>query len=232
VAEILIVEDDHTLGVTLEMSLRASGHEIVLCRTLEAARLAVSNAPPDLVLLDLGLPDGEGLDLLREMREAGSLTPILVLTAREMLRDRVEGLELGADDYITKPFELPELHARIDAFLRRLRWHGAGGKVEVGLLCVDFDRHECEVGGEPVNLTDLELRLLRYLVEREGKAVPREELITQVWGLPASTQTRSVDTFISRLRRFVEEDPSHPQCLLNIRGVGYRLVRPHRESTP
>lgn len=224
-AEILVVEDDRTLGMTLEMALTSSGHEARLCRTLEAARASLGRSSPDLIILDLGLPDGEGLDLCRELREAGRITPILVLTARESLRDRVAGLELGADDYVTKPFELPELIARVEAFLRRRRWHGAGGEVRVGRLRVDFDRHEASRDGEPIEMTDLELRLLHYLVDCEGRVVPREDLITQVWGLPASTRTRSPDVFVARLRRFIEEDPSRPELLLNIRGVGYRLVR-------
>jgi DNA-binding response OmpR family regulator len=228
VAEILVVEDDSTLGMTLEMSLSAHGHGVRLCRGLETARQAVRTLAPDLVILDLGLPDGEGMDLCRDLRRTGSKVPILILTARESLGERIEGLELGADDYITKPFELPELLARVEAFLRRQHWHGSGGKVRIGRLFVDFELREATRDGDPIELTDLELRLLRHLMEQEGRAVLRQELLTDVWGLPASTRTRTVDVFIGRLRRYVEEDPARPRHLLNVRGVGYRLVR--RES--
>ena len=224
-AEILVVEDDRTLGMTLEMSLSAHGHGVRLCRSLGAARQAVRALAPDLVILDLGLPDGEGMDLCRDLRKAGSRVPILILTARESLDERIEGLEHGADDYVTKPFELPELLARVDAFLRRQHWHGSGGKVRIGRLFVDFEQRQATRDGDPIALTDLELRLLRHLLEQEGKAVLRQELLTEVWGLPASTRTRSVDVFIGRLRRYVEDDPARPVHLLNVRGVGYRLVR-------
>ena len=222
-AMLLLVEDDDTLGMTLEVSLESSGHEICWCRSLGAAREALATSTPDLILLDLGLPDGHGLDLCRELRSAGSIIPIVALTAQGTLHARVEGLSAGADDYVTKPFELPELLARIQAQLRRKRWHGPGDRSQVGRLELDWPRHEAWQDGEPVTLTELELKLLRYLFEHADEVVSREELLTRVWEQDPATRTRTVDMFMARLRRYIEEDTSSPKHLLNVRGVGYRL---------
>ena len=158
------------------------------------------------------------------LRAEGSIIPIVVLTAQGTLHARVEGLGSGADDYVTKPFELPELMARIEAQLRRERWHGPGEITEVGKLSIDWRRREASRDGEPVNLTDLELRLLRYLLERGGQVVTREELLARVWRQDPSTQTRTVDVFMARLRRQIEDDTTRPRHLVNVRGVGYRLI--------
>lgn len=222
-ALLLLVEDDDTLGMTLEVSLRGVGHQTRWCRSLQSAREALDEHPPDLVLLDLGLPDGHGLDLCREMRDAGSIIPIVALTAQGTLHARVEGLSAGADDYVTKPFELTELLARIEAQLRRKRWHGPGDRVRVGRLEIDWQRREAWKDDEPVAMTELELRLLRYLVERAGQVVSREELLARVWGQAPTTRTRTVDVFMARLRRYIEDDTSSPKHLINVRGVGYRL---------
>ena len=222
-AVILLVEDDDTLGMTLEVSLAGLGHEIHWRQTLEGAREAMTSHPPDLVLLDLGLPDGHGLELCRQVRESGSIIPILVLTAQGTLHARVDGLAAGADDYVTKPFELPELLARVEAQLRRRRWHGPGERVSIGRLEINWQRREAWQDGDPVALTDLELRLLRYLTEQRGQVVSREELLARVWQQDPSTRTRTVDVFMARLRRYIEVDTAAPQHLLNVRGVGYRL---------
>ena len=222
-ALILIVEDDDTLGMTLEVSLSTVGHQTHWSRTLEDAKRAMSVAPPDLVLLDLGLPDGHGLELCRDIRSSGSIIPIVILTAQGTLHARVDGLAAGADDYVTKPFELPELLARIEAQLRRKRWHGPGERAAIGRLEVDWQRREAWQDGASVELTDLELRLLRYLVEQKGQVVSREDLLARVWHQDPSTRTRTVDVFMARLRRYIEEDTSAPRYLLNVRGVGYRL---------
>jgi DNA-binding response OmpR family regulator len=226
VAVLLLVEDDHTLGMTLEVSLAGEGHEIHLCRTLEAARRALVAHSPDLVLLDLGLPDGHGLELCRELRAQGSIIPIVVLTAQGTVHARVDGLDAGADDYVTKPFELQELLARLQAQLRRKRWHGPGERAVLGRLEIDWQRREAWQDGVPVELTDLELRLLRYLSERQGQVVSRQELLTRVWQQDPATRTRTVDVFMARLRRYIEADTSSPQHLVNVRGVGYRLKAP------
>ena len=180
-AHILLIEDADTLGMSLEMSLTGQGHEVTWCRNLETATASFGIRPPDLLLLDLGLPDGDGLAFCAYVRAEGSIAPIVVVTARDSLFSRVEGLKAGADDYVTKPFELPELLARVDALLRRQRWHGAGDVVEVGALEVDFRRRSARRQGIEVGLTELEFKLLRYLVDRAGEVVSREELLARVW---------------------------------------------------
>lgn len=226
-ARILVIEDDHTLGRSLELTLRSSGHQVRWAQTLADARQGIE-AGTDLLVLDLGLPDGDGLALCASLRETGQITPILVLSARSSLQDRVEGLTAGADDYLPKPFELPELLARVEALLRRTGWHGNEGSntVRIGKLVLDFEAWEARVGERLVPLTELEFKLARYLYENAGRVVSREELLRKVWDLPGSTRTRTVDVFISRLRRHIEEDGSHPRHLFNVRGVGYRLVVP------
>lgn len=227
-AELLLVEDDPTLGLSLRLALTAHGHEVRVAPNLAVARGA---KPADLVMLDLGLPDGDGLELVHEMRKRGDITPILVLTARATLADRCEGLRHGADDYLTKPFDLPELVARVDALLRRHGWTRPAaptqiGRATIGRLAVDFTTCECRCDGEPVTLSDLEMRFLRCLLENQGQVVSREELLTTVWELPATSRTRSIDTFVYRLRRLIETDPSRPAILLSVRGTGWRLCPP------
>lgn len=222
-ADILLVEDDDTLALSLEISLTDRGHAVTVCRTLGRAREVVGQVKPAVVVLDLGLPDGNGLDFCRELRDSGSIAPVLILTARGTLDARVEGLAIGADDYVTKPFELPELMARIEALLRRQGWHLPGEKVQIGALRVDFKRREAFRDDAPVELTELELEVLRYMLDRVDNPVSRGELLENVWGLDPSTRTRTVDVFVSRLRRHIEPDSARPRYLVNVRGVGYRL---------
>ncbi len=238
-AHVLLVEDDQTLGLSLRLALNAHGHDVQVAPTLATARRALTSPPhgviisapkgaPDIIVLDLGLPDGDGLELVAELRKRADITPILLLTARATLTDRVEGLRHGADDYLTKPFDLPELVARIDALLRRHGWTRptpatAIERATVGRLTVDFRTREASCDGEPVTLSDLELRFLRHLLDNPGTVVSREELLTDVWDLPATSRTRSIDTFVYRLRRVIETDPSRPAILLSVRGAGWRL---------
>ncbi len=221
---ILLVEDDNTLGLTLEMTLESAGHEVIWKTTLEDARKTLQSTPPDLLMLDLGLPDGDGIALCKELRTSGSTTPILILTARDTLVSRVTGLREGADDYVTKPFELPELMARVEVLLRRQRWNGPGESIQVGELCLELKSRRGKRDGNDVGMTDLEFRLLHYLAERPGQVLSRKTLLTEVWGQHGETQTRTIDVFMGRLRKYVETDPSSPKVLINVRGVGYRLV--------
>ena len=220
---LLLVEDDPTLALSLEVSLRARGHAVVVCRTLAQARRVSSEQGFDLILLDLGLPDGDGVDLCVDLRSRGSIVPILMLTARGTLEARVEGLGAGADDYLAKPFELSEMMARVDALLRRRRWHGPGDQVVIGRLRVDFRSREAWCDDELVHLTDMELRVLEYLVARAGDIVTREELLERVWRLSPQSKTRTVDVFMSRLRKSVEKTEK-AKVLVTVRGEGYRLI--------
>ena len=224
-ADVLIVEDDVTLALTLEAGLHLAGHAPRHAPTLAAARREVATVTPDAIVLDLGLPDGDGIDLCHELREAGNPVPLLILTARGTLDARVAGLRSGADDYLTKPFDMPELLARIDALLRRRRWPVQDPeRICAGRLEVDTRASKAWRDGEPFPMTALEMKLIAYLARREGEAVTRTELLEHVWDVRGDVKTRTVDMFILRLRRYLEPDPKQPRYLTSVRGVGYRLV--------
>ena len=229
---ILLIEDDQTLALSLRLALTAYGHQVDVAHSLAGAREKLANLAslamrPDILLLDLGLPDGDGLDLVIELRRKDDITPIIALTARGTLTDRVDGLQKGLDDYVTKPFDLPELVARVEALLRRHSWAKPSSdtleSATVGRLFVDFRTHEATCDGAAVSLSDLEVRFLKYLIDRAGLVVNREELLTEVWALPAQSRTRSLDTFVYRLRRLIEQDPAHPTILKSVRGAGWRI---------
>jgi DNA-binding response OmpR family regulator len=232
-SRILVVEDEDHLSEGLRFNLEAEGHEAVIARDGRAAVEALEAADPpfDLVLLDLMLPEMSGLDVARRTRAAGNYVPILILTAKDDTQELVRGLEEGADDYLTKPFRLDELLARVRGLLRRRRWDGvtepsdAQGPVAIGAVTVYFERFELETPGGIVNLTTRETALLRALVEREGEVITRGELLESVWGLRPETRTRVVDSFMVRLRRYIEPDPSRPRHIVSVRGHGYRLLR-------
>jgi DNA-binding response OmpR family regulator len=233
VPRILIVEDEAHLAEGLAFNLEAEGHQVEIAGDGRSAvaKLAEGGSAFDLVILDLMLPEMSGFEVARRTRASGNYVPILILTAKDDSSDLVRGIEEGADDYLTKPFKLDELLVRARALLRRRRWDGAAeGEDELrefrfGEVTVRFDRFEVETPGETVQLTTRELGLLRALIEREGEAVPRGELLESVWGLRPDTRTRVVDSFIVRLRRYVEKDPSRPRHIVSVRGHGYRFVR-------
>jgi len=232
VAHVLLVEDEVHIAEAIQFNLEAEGHEVTWVATGRAALDRLGAGPPvDLVILDLMLPEMGGFEVARRARATGNYVPILIVTAKDDPQDRVRGIEEGADDYLTKPFSLDELLARVRALLRRRRWDGvapdaAWSRSEViGRVTVHFDRFELETPEGPVRLTTREAGLLRALVEREGGALERGELLEQVWGLRPDTRTRVVDTFVHRLRRYIEPDPSRPRHIVSVRGHGYRLVR-------
>jgi DNA-binding response OmpR family regulator len=230
---ILVVEDEAHLAEGLAFNLEAEGHQVEIAGDGRSAvaKLAEAASAFDLVILDVMLPEMSGFEVARRTRASGNYVPILILTAKDDSRDLVRGIEEGADDYLTKPFKLDELLVRVRALLRRRRWDGAGEESDglrefsIGEVTVHFDRFEIETPRETIRLTAREIGLLRALIEREGEAVPRGVLLETVWGLRPDTRTRVVDSFIARLRRYIERDPSRPRHIVSVRGHGYRFVR-------
>ncbi|MGH9416402.1 MAG: response regulator transcription factor [Terriglobales bacterium] len=228
-SHILIVEDERHLAEGLRFNLQAEGHEASVVATGEAAldRLAAGTAV-DLMVLDVMLPGQDGFAVAAELRARRCFVPILMLTARGGAEDVLRGFASGADDYLAKPFELAILQARIQGLLRRRQWQSAPSAtdvVEFDGRRVDFTRQELRSGDRCWPLTLMEANLLRYLIQHEGTAVSRKAMLEQVWGLSEDTDTRAIDNFIVRLRRYLEDDPRRPRYLLTVRGVGYRFVR-------
>jgi two-component system alkaline phosphatase synthesis response regulator PhoP len=179
----------------------------------------------DLIILDIMLPRKNGMDVCRDLRQRGVPTPILMLTARGQTVDKVVGLKIGADDYLTKPFEMLELLARVEALLRRApAFAGAGGVYQFGAIRLDVRRTEVTLHGTPVTLSAKEFQLLRYLAEHRGTTVSRETLLSEVWGYGAVTSSRTVDVHVAWLRQKLEEDSRQPQWILTVHGMGYRLA--------
>lgn len=223
-ARILIVEDEEDLGGLLVYNLHAAGHEAEVARTGAAALARLQAFRPELVLLDLMLPDVSGSDVARMIRQSPEhpRLPIIMVTAKGQETDRVQGLELGADDYVVKPFSVQELMLRIRAVLRRAEGAETVEQVyRAGEIVLDTGRHEVRVTGAPVILTALEFRLLRTFLERPGRVQTREALLADVWGIEAEITTRTVDTHIKRLR---EKLGPAGDVIETIRGVGYKLV--------
>lgn len=231
-ARILVVEDEAHLAAGLKLNLELEGYQVDVARSLrETGAQLVQGSVYDLMILDVMLPDGDGYSLCRKLRDAGNYTPVIMLTARSRPDDRVRGLDSGADDYLAKPFELSELLARVRSALRRSSWAARDSTVEstrgtlsFGQAAINFDTHEATAAGKPVRLTQLELDLLYYFARNPGRVLLREELLEQVWKLRNAPNTRSVDNFISRLRKYFEPQPERPRFFLSHRGAGYKFV--------
>jgi two-component system alkaline phosphatase synthesis response regulator PhoP len=225
-SRILLVEDDPGLILTLSDRLRSEGYAVEVREDGDSGLAAAMGESYDLVLLDVMLPKRNGFDVCRKLREGGAGVPILMLTARGEVVDKVVGLKSGADDYLTKPFETMELLARIEALMRRapVRRSRDQGGFQLGALAVDFRRAEVTRNGEAVQLSAREYRLFCYLIDHCEEMVSREELLTQVWGVSAQTDTRTVDVHIAWLRQKLEENPRFPRYLHTIRGQGYKLA--------
>jgi two-component system alkaline phosphatase synthesis response regulator PhoP len=223
---ILLVEDEPSLVITLSDRLKSEGYEVETAGDGPLALALATSAAFDLIVLDVMLPGISGFDVCRDLRQRGILVPILMLTARAQVVDRVVGLKLGADDYLSKPFEMMELLARIEALLRRARTpvSDALGSYAFGDVMVDFRRAEVTRDGRPLPLSALEFKLLRYLIENRGKVISRDELLDRVWGYDATAQTRTVDVHVASLRQKVEPLPSRPQFILTVHGLGYKFA--------
>jgi DNA-binding response OmpR family regulator len=234
---VLVVEDEQHLAEGLRFNLEAEGYQVRVVETGEAALEVLAAGPQDfdVVVLDVMLPGKDGFSVISELRHAGQYIPTLMLTARGRPDDVLHGFSAGADDYLTKPFELAILIARIRGLLRRREWLQAAVNhvaspppanevFTFGDKTVDFDALELRVRDQVFRLTLMEANLLRYLVQREGKPVSRKAMLEEVWSLHEDTDTRAIDNFIVRLRRYIEDDPTKPRHLLTVRGVGYRFV--------
>jgi DNA-binding response OmpR family regulator len=234
VPSILLVEDEEHLAAGIRFNLELEGYEVETIadglRALDRVVPAPEGAAPapgfDLVILDVMLPGLDGFQIAERMRQAGNYTPVLMLTAKGLPEDVVEGLQAGADDYLPKPFDLAVLLARVRSLIRRRDWArgSAGETVTLGPVVVDFANFEVRKGGAVAQLTLLEAMLLKLLVERRGQVVTKAEILEKVWNLNPDTETRAIDNFVMRLRRHLEEDAKSPRLLLTVRGVGYRLA--------
>jgi two-component system alkaline phosphatase synthesis response regulator PhoP len=242
VSRVLIVEDEAHLATGLQFNLQEEGHSAEIASDGETAlnTLLVRHEQFDAIVLDIMLPGKDGFAVAAELREAKNFVPILMLTARGRPEDVLEGFASGADDYIAKPFELPILLARLQGLLRRTEWMrqpqepvseestGANDEHELDEFAfpggtIDFVNLELRAKGTVTRLTVMEAELLRHLIRNRGRVVSRKSILEQVWGLREDTDTRAIDNFIVRLRRYIEENPSRPKHLLTVRGVGYRF---------
>lgn len=228
-SRILLVEDEKNVGSTLIERLQKEGFEVVWVTTQEGACLQILGRGFDLAILDVGLPDGSGFEVAKFLRNKQPSAAVIFLTAFGTPEDRIRGLELGAEDYIVKPFHLKELILRVKNGLKRAHYlagsiEGSSAPIQVGQAMIHFLKFEAEVGGQIQSLSHKETALLKLMVERRGLVVSRDEILNQVWSEDEFPTPRTVDNFIMRLRRLVEVNPEKPQVIRSIRGIGYQLV--------
>jgi DNA-binding response OmpR family regulator len=233
-SRILVVEDERHIAQGLRFNLEAEGHSVQIAEDGESAldRMLGKNELFDLVLLDVMLPGKDGFTVARELRQKQNFAPILMLTARGRPEDVLKGFESGADDYLPKPFNLDILVARVGGLLRRKNWLQTANEAVPSQAdefsfagkTVDFQKLQLRNGQQVFQLTLMETELLRYLIRNSGRPVSRKEILEQVWGLKEDTDTRAIDNFIVRLRRYIEGDPTKPRHLLTVRGLGYQFV--------
>ena len=226
---ILVVEDEEHLARGLKLNFELEGFHVEVAQTAREAGRALMSSSFNTILLDVQLPDIDGFTFCERLRESGNYTPVIMLTVKASAEDRVRGLEVGADDYLPKPFDFAELLARVRSQLRRSSWEQStsserpSNNVTLGAGRVDFETHKVTVAGQSVVLTKLELDLLRYFMTHPGRVLSRQELLENVWKLRNYPRTRTVDNFIVRLRRHFEPDPSNPRYFVSVRGAGYRF---------
>ena len=223
--KVLVVEDDPGILRTVADNLRFEQYDVTTATDGETAYALYERDQPDLIVLDLMLPRMSGLELCRKLRADDVQIPVLMLTARSQEADRVRGLDLGGDDYVTKPFSMPELMARVRALLRRtMTAPGAPDALKFGQAQVDFERYAAHRRGRPVEMTRKEFALLRFLASRKNTVVTRDEILNKVWGLESYPVTRTVDNHIASLRSKLESNPAHPAHIQTVHGVGYKFV--------
>ena len=230
---ILLVEDEESLGAGLEYNLGEEGYQVVRARDGKQAVNSFPEHPIDLVILDIMIPYIDGFEVAETIRDLSPQVPILMLTARTAPADRIRGLKSGADDYLAKPFHLRELLLRVEGMLRRKTWYReslqGNPTYTFGKNRIDFANFRCEAGKQQIRLTPLEAALLRYLVDHAETVLSREELLQEVWKTTTEIETRTVDNFIVRLRKYFEPDPSNPRHIKNVRGIGYLFSPVPRE---
>ena len=225
-SRVLVVEDEKNVGSTLTERLKKEGFEVSWVTSAEAARQEIAGRRFDLALLDVGLPDGNGFEVAEVLRQTQRTTAIIFLTAFGNPEDRIRGLELGAEDYVVKPFHLKELLLRVQNGLRRARYLSSSSDtdgIRIGKATLRFSRFEADIEGKSHSLTHKECAVLRLLVDRRGKVVSRDEILNEAWSEDEFPSPRTVDNFIMRLRRLVETDPENPLVIRSVRGVGYQL---------
>jgi len=221
---IAVVEDDEAVRRSLTLNLELEGFRVVTAGDGEEGLMIVTQHNPDLIILDVMMPKKDGLQTCKEIRNSGVSTPLILLTARSEEVDKVLGLELGADDYLAKPFGMRELVARVRALLRRAQATEEVDRIHFDNVVIDFKAYKAERDKEPVELSAREYRLLRYLVAKKGSVVTRDELLDEVWGYNSYPSTRTVDNHIARLRQKIENNVEDPKHILTVHGVGYKFV--------
>jgi len=226
-ARVLIVEDDEAMSIALRDGFQYEGYSVTVAKDGEAGLKLATEDEPDLILLDVMLPKMTGLDICKQLRGDGNGVPIIMLTARGQEIDKVLGLKLGADDYITKPFGFMELLARAEAVLRRTRTPAAAAAPEsyrFGEVAIDFKRHEAKKAGQPIDLSPREFQLLAYFIQHRREIVTREKLLDTVWDYNAIPFTRTVDMHIAKLRKKIEDNPSDPRHIVTVHRLGYKFM--------
>ncbi len=233
----LIVEDEQHLADGLRFNLEAEGFDVTIAGDGESALELLDSKKFDCIVLDIMLPGINGFEVARTLRERSDFTPILMLTARGRPEDVLEGFEAGTDDYLSKPFDLDIFMARMNGLLRRRQWFKseladakAPKTISINGRTIDLENLELHSGSDLIHLTLMEAKLLGFLIENEGRAVSRKTILEDVWGLQEDTDTRAIDNFIVRLRKYIEDEPNDPAILKTVRGVGYKFINPESGS--
>ena len=233
--KILLIEDEAHIADGIRFNIEAEGHEAEIARDGESGLEIAASGGFDAIVLDVMLPGIDGFEVARKLRERRDYTPILMLTARGRPEDVLKGFEAGTDDYLPKPFDLDIFLARLNSLLRRREWSRrettkdrVGDTFEINGKTIDFANLELRSAGETIHLTMMEIKLLRYLIDHEGQTVSRSTILEDVWGLQEDTDTRAIDNFIVRLRKYLEDQPNDPQIVRTVRGVGYKFVGKNR----